>query len=362
VTDELLVYGSYGYVGSLVAQVAVEEGESPVLAGRRAERVEAQATELGLDHRTFSLEYPEVVEDNLEEFDAVLNCAGPYSATAGPLVEACVRTGTDYLDLDGQVDVLESTADRGAEAAEAGVTLLPAVGLDVAATDCLAAHLADQVEDPVRLFLAMDGLGTFSPGTVKSMIDGLDRPGVVREDGELRTVPMGWKTRDVEFDGVRKRAVTVPWGNVSTASDATGVQNVETYATVPEFAIQAMHRTRRLVPLLEADPVNGALQRLVDAVVSGPTAAERGQSLTRIFGQVESDSGERAAARLRVPDTYDFTARSAIESARRVLDGEVDDGYVTPARAFGPDYVFEFPGVERRDVDPSREEATVAER
>jgi short subunit dehydrogenase-like uncharacterized protein len=360
-TDELLVYGSYGYIGSLVAQTAVDEGESPVLAGRRSEPVESQATELGLGHRTFSLEHPGVVEEHVDEFDAVLNCAGPFSETAEPLVEACLRTGTDYLDLGGRVDVLEEIADRDDAAAEAGVTLLPAVGLDVVATDCLAAHLVAQVDEPSRLFLAMDGLGTFSPGTVKSMIDGLNRPGVVREDGELRTVPMAWKTRDVEFDGVRKRGVTVPWGNVLTAYDATGVPNIETYATVPEFAIQGMRRTRRLLPLLEAEPVNGALQRLVDAVVSGPTAAERGQSLTRIFGQVESDAGQQAAARLQVPDTYDFTTKTALEAARRVLDGEVDDGFTTPARAFGPDFVFEFPGVERRDVDPSNEAATVTE-
>lgn len=350
--DELLVYGSYGYTGSLIAQTAVDRGESPVLAGRDSESLEAQAMELGLDHATFRLDHPPIVDEYVDEFDAVLNCAGPFSETAKPLIGACLRTGTDYLDIAGEIDVLESTLERGAAAAEAGVTLLPGVGFDVVPTDCLAVHLAGRIADPTHLRLAIDGLGTFSPGTLKSMIDDLDRPGAIRRDGEIHIVPMAWKTREFEFaseDG-RREAVTIPWGDISTAYHATGIPNVETYATVPRYARWAMERARPLTPVLGANPVQGALKALVDAAVSGPTAAEREQSTTRIVGEVENGAGDRAAARLQTPDTYDLTARTAVESARRVLDGEVDAGALTPGEAFGPEYALEFPGVELREI------------
>ena len=86
--DGLLVYGSYGYTGSLIAVTAVEQGLEPTLAGRDAERVERQALDLGCDHRTFSLEHPEITRTEVEDFDAVLNCAGPFSKTARPRATA----------------------------------------------------------------------------------------------------------------------------------------------------------------------------------------------------------------------------------------------------------------------------------
>ncbi|WP_320055366.1 hypothetical protein [Haloferax mediterranei] len=50
-------------------------------------------------------------------------------------------------------------------------------------------------------------------------------------------------------------------------------------------------------------------------------------------------------ARLTTPDTYELTAATAVESARRVLAGDVEPGFQTPVSAFDSDYVTEFDGV-----------------
>lgn len=348
---DLLVYGSYGYTGALVARRAVDEGHAPTLAGRRAEPLEEQATELGLDHRVFSLEHPGIVESHVAEVDAVLNCAGPFSATAGPLLDACIETGTDYLDIAGRISVLEATAARGDEAESAGVTVLPAVGFDAVPSDCLAATLADDLPDVESLTLALDGLGTFSPGTVKSIVESLDRPGAVREDGEVRDVPVAWKTREFDFGAGPKTGVTVPWGAVSTAYHTTGAEDIETYATVPPYAVSAMRRGRPLAPLLATGAVRDLLTLAADRFVSGPTPEERAKSTSRLRGEATSAEGDSATARLTTPDTYDLTAATAVESARRVLAGAVDAGFRTPATAFGADYVTEFEGVTMGDLE-----------
>ncbi|MFC7008215.1 saccharopine dehydrogenase family protein [Halalkalicoccus salilacus] len=349
--DEVLIYGSYGYAGALIARRAVDEGLSPTLAGRDAKRIEEQALELGCEHRALSLEHPEVIEREVGAFDAVLNCAGPFSNTAEPLYSACLRAGTDYLDIAGEIDVLEAIAERDRDAESADVTLLPGVGFDVVPADCLAGYLETRLPSATRLTLAMDGLGTFSPGTIKAIIEELPRSGAIREDGAIRTVPAAWRTRQFDFGEGPKRAVTVPWGDVSTAYYATGIPNIEVYATVPELAIGLMRRTRPLAPAFGSKPFQWALKRAADAAFSGPTADERARSVTRIRGEVEDDDGNRAAARLLTPDTYDVTAHTAVEAAKRTLAGEVGAGFQTPATAFGPDFVLEFDGVEREDLD-----------
>ena len=349
--DDLLIYGSYGYTGALITEQAIEEGLTPVLAGRDAERVEAQATDLGLGHRVFSLEHPEVVERQVGDFAAVLNCAGPFSETARPLYSACLDAETDYLDIAGEIGVLEAVAGRDREAEARDVTLLPAVGFDVVPTDCLATHLHERLPSATRLTLAMDGFGTYSPGTLKSIVEGLSRSGAIREDGRIRTVPAAWKTRRIDFGRGAKPAVTVPWGDVSAAYYTTGIPSIETYATVPEYAAKILRRTRPVVPLLGTKPVQTVLKKLIDAGVSGPTADERAESVTRIWGEVADDEGNRATTRMRTPDTYDLTAETAVESARRVVAGDVGAGFQTPASAFGPEFALTFDGVERKDVD-----------
>jgi len=344
-TDDLLVYGASGFTGELIARRAAAEGLEPTLAGRRAEPLEALATTLDLEHRVFSMAHDDVVERRVADASVVLNCAGPFRGTAEPLVTACLSAGTDYLDIAGDVGVLEGLAEQDSAATDSEITVLPGVGLDVVATDCLAAMLHDELLDSRQLTLAIDELGTFSPGTLKSIIDGMDRPGVVREHGTLRTVPMAWKRREFEFEGEPTTAITVPWGEVSTGYYTTGIPNIETYATVPRYAATLFERGRPLTPLVQSGVGQSLLKTAIDAVVSGPSADERRRSETHVYGEVLEEDGRRATARLRTPDTYDITAMTAVEAAKRTLSGEVDAGFMTPASAFGATFILDFDGV-----------------
>jgi short subunit dehydrogenase-like uncharacterized protein len=48
----------------------------------------------------------------------VLHCAGPYIHTFKPMADGCLRTGTHYLDITGEIPVYESLAARDSEAKE----------------------------------------------------------------------------------------------------------------------------------------------------------------------------------------------------------------------------------------------------
>lgn len=83
-----LIYGANGYTGELIGRAAIGRGHRPILAGRTSAAVERLASELGLPHRVFGLEEPRAIDAGLEGARAVLNCAGPFAHTAGPMVEA----------------------------------------------------------------------------------------------------------------------------------------------------------------------------------------------------------------------------------------------------------------------------------
>src|SRR5437762_9987666 len=148
-----LLYGANGYAGELAARRAVEGGERPVLAGRRAEEVGRLAGALGLEHRVFGLDDGAAVEKGLSGMAAVLHCAGPFSRTAMPMAEGCLRARAHYLDITGEIEVFEALAARGEEARQTGVSLLPGVGFDVVPSDCLAAHLHRRLPTATHLAL-----------------------------------------------------------------------------------------------------------------------------------------------------------------------------------------------------------------
>ncbi len=347
----LLVYGSYGYTGRLVVDRATEEGlDDLVLAGRSPGELERQAAAHDLPSRAFTLDHPEVIRRQLTDVDAVLNCAGPFYRTHEPLVDACIETGTDYLDITGEIEVFQAIAARDEEAAAADRVLLPGVGFDVVPSDCLAAHLAESLPDATHLALGFDSPGGPSAGTLKTMVQGLGESSAVRENGRIKRIPLGSRTRTVDFGAGDRTAMAIPWGDVSTAYRTTGIGNIEFYAAVPPN-VPGWLRSVQGASWVFTPPVKRALESLVDATVSGPDEDELETGRTTLWGEVRND-GTTHEARLRTPHGYALTAATAVESARRVLAGDVEPGYHTPAGAFGADYVLEFEGVEREDAHP----------
>lgn len=347
-TNRVLVYGAYGYTGSIVTDQAVSEGLDPVIAGRRADPVEDRAAADDLDYRVFELNDTDAVEAALADVAVVLNCAGPFAATSEPFVDACLATGTHYLDITGEVGVFESIADRDIEARDAGVTLLPGVGFDVVPTDSLAAHVVDRLPDATDLKIGFQGLDELSPGTAHTAIDRLDEDGTVRRDGDLVSVPVAHDVRTIDFGDGPTTAAAIPWGDVATAYHTTGVPNITVYADQPPATIRFLRLSNRLGWLLGSDPFQHALHGLVDRFVDGPSPAERAEG--RMYVWARATNGEDAViSRLETPESYEFTKQSAVHLARRVRDGEAPIGFQTPAAAFGSDVALAVGDVERRD-------------
>ena len=346
----LLVYGSYGYTGRLVVEECDRRDVEIVVAGRNGKKVDEQSERWGFDGRVFSLDDTDEVREGIEDADAVLNCAGPFSKTHPTLVDACLEEGVDYLDITGEVDVFERLASLDDEARDAGVTLLPGVGFDVVPTDCLAASVAEDVEDPYYLAVAVRSLSSVSPGTARTVVEGLGTSGVVRRDGALDDVPPAWKTRHVDFGDGRGsvEATSMPLGDVTTAYRSTGVENIECYVALPRPARLLARTSRYTAPVLRTKPAQKLLKTVADTVAEGPDEEERATASGYAWAEVRGED-ETRAARLRTPEPYALTARTATEALRRV-DG-VDAGYQTPATAYGADFVVEFDGVEREYVE-----------
>jgi short subunit dehydrogenase-like uncharacterized protein len=120
-----MIYGANGYTGELIAREAVSRGMKPVLAGRTAANVESLAASLGLQARVFDLRNAAMTTRSVEGMGLVLHCAGPFSATAAPMMTACLVGHAHYLDITGEISVFEHAQTLDADARAAGIIICP---------------------------------------------------------------------------------------------------------------------------------------------------------------------------------------------------------------------------------------------
>jgi short subunit dehydrogenase-like uncharacterized protein len=334
-----MIYGANGYTGELIAREAAARGLRPILGGRRAAAVEKLATELGLACRVFPAEAPALADVSL-----VLNCAGPFSATAAPLMRACLQVPAHYLDITGEIDVYEYAQTLSGEARAAGVVVCPGVGFDVIPTDCVALALAEALPDATHLALGFEALSGMSPGTAKTSVEGLAAGCRIRRDGKIVTVPMGFRVRQIDFGQGSRTAMAFPWGDVSTAYYTTGIGNIEVFMAVPPALVWGARLGNLLTPLLGFAPVQATLKNMAGGV-AGPTQEARAASPCYVWGEVRNAGGATRTARIRTANGYDVTVHGALTVVQTLLDGSnAQVGSLTPARLCGVALITGLPG------------------
>ncbi len=346
-----LLYGANGYTGELIAREAANRGLQPILAGRSAHRIEPLARELGLRHRVFAVVDAAEIAPHLSDVDVVLHCAGPFSATSAPMIEACLRTNTQYLDISGEIDVFEQAQGFHVRAQRAGIVLCPGVGFDVIPTDCLAARLHKELPDATRLSLGFDVPFRLSPGTFKTIVEGLSSGGRARVDGRIIAVPQAWRTRRIDFGAGQKLAMTFPAADVSSAFHTTAIPDIEVYVRIRPTQLWAVRLGNLMRPVLARPTAQRILKWLVTRTVRGPATAARDARPVRVWGEVTNAAGERRTARVTTANLYSITVDGALAAVEALRGDLPAGGYYTPTQLLGADIVTRLPGSGSVTVD-----------
>jgi len=355
-----LIYGSYGYTGQLIVELAVKDGLRPILAGRDEKKLREQAEKYDLEYRAFSLDETDKLDAALLEVDAVLHCAGPFVLTFRQMAEACIRTKRHYVDISGEIEGFEALAKMDDDAKQAGIMLLPGGGFDVVPSDCLAAYLKERLPTATHFRLFIRGIGGgVSRGTAVSGIENMHRGGRIRRDGKITPVPPAWQVLKQDFGRGPVNTVSIGWGDVSTSYYSTGVPNIETYFAVKQYAINLLRLTRYIGPLLYTRTTRNILQWIIRQVnPHGPSRQRNETGFSLMVGEMR-DADRVVRTKLRVPEGYWLTMLTTIEIMKRILNDDpstgsgqsLKTGFQTPSLAYGTDFITTFDGVEREDLE-----------
>jgi NAD(P)-dependent dehydrogenase (short-subunit alcohol dehydrogenase family) len=306
--NTVVVYGATGHTGRFIVAELVERGFVPILSGRDAARLEVLAKEYdGLSVSPATADDPESLDRALDGAAAVINAAGPFAVTAGPVVEAALRAGIPYVDVAAEI---EANADMFAHYAEparkAGVVVVPAMAFYGGLGDLLVtAAMGDRTTaDEAHIAYGLTSWhptpGTRSAGTVSH-----DRRAGRRirfSSGELQyhdDQPMQEAWNFPEPLGLRQVIAEFTMADVVTIPSHLSIPEVRTYMSVE------------------------AATDLSNEDTPAPTPTDN---------QGRSDQAFAVDVRVRLGDTerrltatgqdiYAITAPLAVEAVHRILTG-----------------------------------------
>lgn len=335
------VFGTYGHTGRFVVAELLERGYTPVLVGRDEAKLRGLADRFpGLAARTASAEDPASLDRAFAGAAAVINCAGPFAATGGPVVEAALRAAIPYVDVAAEIEAnLDTFAQFADRARDAGVAVVPAMAffgglgdlLAMAAIDGEGWTAVDEVHVAYGLSSWHPTAGTLAAGVVSR--ERRDGQRVRFSDGALSYYDAdgGLETTEWVFPaptGPRKVLAEFTMADVVTIPSHLSVSEVRNYMTVE------------------------AAGDLAAADASAPVAVdERGRSAQTFVVEVLVRRGEQERrASASGQDIYAVSAPLAVEAVERILTGRTRTSGVAAAgeifdaadflRALAPHVVF----------------------
>lgn len=345
-----LIYGAYGYTAELIIEEAVRRGHQPIIAGRDEEKVLAIAEKYALHYRVFDLSHKQKVRQAIRDVGLVLNCAGPFVETATLMRAACLDEAVHYLDITGEIDVLEDSYACHEQARKQGVVVISGVGFDVVATDVVAVLLKEALPSATRLELAFAGEGGVSPGTAKTLLRMLPQKGKIRQNGDIVNVPLGFAGKTMRFSDQARYCVSIPWGDISTAFHSTSIANIVVYTAMDQSQQRWLKRINPFIGVLAWPPLQRYLNRYITRKITGPDQMTRQSAMMQVMG-IAQDDVYSVEGRLRTPEGYSFTVLTALYTVESILAHKIMPGAYTPSQALDIDAILSMEGVEWQQDD-----------
>lgn len=365
---DVVVFGATGFAGRLTAEYLARNAPNGLrwaIAGRNAaklahirDELTAIAPGLGeLPLLTADVTDAVSLQALAESTRVLATTVGPYVLYGDGVIGACAAAGTDYLDLTGEPEFVDTSYLRHHETAvRTGARLVHAAGFDSIPHDLGALYTVQQLPAGVPLRVAgyVRVAGTFSGGTLYSALTALSRPrqnlaaSRARRAAEPRTTdrvvhagpgrpgraPLddGWA---LPFPSLDPQVV----GRSARALDRYGPDFRYTHhLSVPRLATAAALPLGLLAAATAAQipPARRALLARTEPG-AGPSAARRAASWFSVTF-VGEGGGQRVMTRVSGGDPgYDETAKMLAEAAMCLAQDDLPDiaGQITTVQAMG---------------------------
>ena len=329
---DFVVYGASGFTGKLVVEYALNqysnEDISWAIAGRNLEKLQNLKEKLKL---TNDVGIIQVDSDDQSSIDAlvqqtkcVLTTVGPYQLYGDKVVRACISSGTDYVDLCGEVGFMHKIiSECSAEAKQTGARIVFSCGFDSIPFDLGVLFVQEEVMSKLNKYApsvrgrVRDMNGEFSGGTAASMKATM---AALQSDPELLNVLVNPHALCEGFQGIQQD------------DDSKPVYDEELDTWVAPFFMapintKNIHRSNKLM-----NHIYGENFKYNEMWIQGP--GEEGKAAAEFISTMNPlgdapEPGEGPSRESRENGNYDvlFCADVNGETIKASVNGDMDPGY-----------------------------------
>ena len=329
---DFVVYGASGFTGKLVVEYALNqysnEDISWAIAGRNLEKLQNLKEKLKL---TNDVGIIQVDSDDQSSIDAlvqqtkcVLTTVGPYQLYGDKVVRTCISSGTDYVDLCGEVGFMHKIiSECSAEAKQTGARIVFSCGFDSIPFDLGVLFVQEEVMSKLNKYApsvrgrVRDMNGEFSGGTAASMKATM---AALQSDPELLNVLVNPHALCEGFQGIQQD------------DDSKPVYDEELDTWVAPFFMapintKNIHRSNKLM-----NHIYGESFKYNEMWIQGP--GEEGKAAAEFISTMNPlgdapEPGEGPSRESRENGNYDvlFCADVDGETIKASVNGDMDPGY-----------------------------------
>lgn len=242
-TDQVLILGGRGRIGSSVAQDLVAHTQAKVtVTGRQTtpEVAASQEAEPRVQFLTLDLADQEGLRKAIASHHLVIHCAGPFVYRDATVLKTCIEQGVNYLDVsDNRAFTRKALACRDAAAGK-GVTAIINTGIFPGISNSMVRHDVEQLDEAERIHLSYVVAGSGGAGVtvMRTTFLGLQQPFEAWIDKQWQLVKPYSDRETMKFP--------TPYGNAGvywfdmpeafTLVDSFPVKTVITkFGSVPDF-------------------------------------------------------------------------------------------------------------------------------
>jgi short subunit dehydrogenase-like uncharacterized protein len=375
---DIIVWGATGFTGQIVATYLAKNAPSSVkwtIAGRSKSKLEAIRATI-LDYNpAFQQELVIADSADLESLRAmckqtrvIISTVGPYNIYGKPLIQACVESQTDYVDITGEFDFVRANHKEYHETCkENGTMIVSCCGFDCLPSDLGVYLLVQEAQQKYQRHVTnVKGCiykmrGVVSGGTVATMMHGAQQPMKVMQKQKAEADANGTPIVKVHYDEDFKGAqgfMPLSVGNEAIVRLSSKINHDE-YG--PTFKYQETQRYANIVVAwlvtigyllflgaLKLSVFRWLAGKFLPAPGEGPSVEEqlRGLLEMRFIATLEQKDGDttpiqlKSRYRINLDPGYAGTALMlstvalTIVQRRDELPGKAG-GVLTPATAFG---------------------------
>jgi len=344
---DLIIWGATGFTGQLVSEYINKKYSNSTLkwgiAGRNKEKASVVANRLNIDKERIFIANSNDIESLIKltsKTKVICTTVGPYAKYGSNLIEACIKTNTNYCDITGETQWIRKMIDKyHFEAKENKIKIINSCGFDSIPSDMGVFYSQKKIFEKTgkyanKINMRVAGAkGGISGGTYNSLSNVLEEARVDKEVRKTLTNPYGLNPIDKQTGPDKADLQSVIFDKVSNSWIAPFV--------MAGINTKIVRRSHALIDFkygsdfcydeatLSGKGVMGQLKGYLSLIPIFLATRKKGSFIKNIVDYILPKSGEGPSKKTRISGYYNLrfylTQQNKIYLSKVI--GDMDPGY-----------------------------------